>query len=448
MIDLFYLVTLAVKLAFVMALMFGISPVLTWMERRQSAMMQDRVGPNRAGLQLPPAALKFRDPLRSGALFVGLGATGLGVLLAALWAFQPADALDPQPFWPAAVALGVGIAHVGIWRIFDYLFPPDGNIALFGLLHPLADVMKMIWKEDLVPPRADKFLHAIAPIIAVVPPLSTLAVIPFSDTFYPALWNQHVPTDGVVAESIRGFSLQVASVNVGILYIFAIAGTGIIGAAIAGYSSDNKYSLLGGIRAASQMVSYEVTLGLSLVGAFMVYDSLLLEDMVRWQHQHVWGIVVQPLAFLLFFTASTAESKRAPFDAPEGESEIVAGYFTEYSGMKWGIFMMGEFIELITGASLVTAIFLGGWDVPFLSRGGLDLPFLEPIALQHWAVTALQVLAFLVKLGAVLVLQMTVRWSLPRFRYDQIMKLCWRMLLPLSLANIFLTGIFILLLQR
>ncbi len=243
-----------------------------------------------------------------------------------------------------------------------------------------------------------------------------------------------------------------SSLNVGILYIFAVAGTGIVGAALAGYNSDNKFSLLGGIRAASQMVSYEVTLGLSLVGCFMVYGSLLLEDMVHWQQAHVWGIFVQPLAFLLYFAASTAESKRIPFDIPEGESEIVAGYVTEYAGMKFAMFMMGEYAEVILASTLLITLFLGGYNLPFLERGGFVFGFGDHILwsapLQHWAVTLIHVLTFVTKLFLMLFLQFTIRWTLPRFRYDQLMKLCWQFLLPLSLLNIFITGIVILLLAN
>jgi NADH-quinone oxidoreductase subunit H len=167
--------------------------------------------------------------------------------------------------------------------------------------------------------------------------------------------------------------LQVVDLDVGLLYFFALAGTGIVGAALAGWASDNKYSLLGGVRAASQMVSYEVTMGLTLVGAVMVYGSLRVDKMIEWQQHNAWGIFVQPVAFFLFFTASVAESKRIPFDIPEGESEIVAGYFTEYAGMKFAMFFFAEYIAVVTSAGLMSAIFLGGWDLPFLYRDGVHV---------------------------------------------------------------------------
>ncbi len=367
------------KIAFVLIILFTFAPILVWAERRQSAMIQDRVGPVRAGV-----------------------------------------------------------------TIFGR------EIRLLGLLHPLADSIKMVWKEDFVPPNADRLLHAAAPIIALVPALATFAVIPFGNVLYLDHLTEVLPAVPNVTSAVR---LQVASVNVGILYIFAIAGTGIVGAAIAGYSSNNKFALLGGLRAAGQMVSYEVTLGLALVGCFMVYGTLLLEGMVSWQMTHhvfgipLWGIVVQPLAFFLFLFAAIAESKRIPFDAPEGESEIVAGYFLEYSGMKFGMFFMGEFIEVVVSSALVVTLFFGGYHFPFLQATGFELGS-NQLLLPHLAVIGLQLSAFIVKLVVVIWLQLMIRWTLPRFRYDQIMKVCWRLILPLSLLNIFATGIIMLFLEN
>ncbi|HEY8431873.1 MAG TPA: complex I subunit 1 family protein, partial [Sandaracinaceae bacterium] len=356
--------------------------------------------------------------------------------------------------WAVVLLALVSLLHFAAAWIVKHAVDVRGHLTLFGLIHPAADVMKMIWKEDFVPPKADKFLHAAAPIIATIPAFATFAVIPFGpdlhwgaehEPFYQ--WFFTVVPEGA-AQFGRTIPLQVANVNVGILYIFAIAGTGIVGAAIAGYSSDNKYALLGGLRAASQMVSYEVTLGLTLVGCFMVYGTLLLDEMVRWQSEHVWGFLVQPLALVLFFFASMAEMKRVPFDAPEGESEIVAGYFLEYSGIKWGMFMVGEFVEHIVSGAILVTLFFGGYDVPFLHSDGFRFDFLGLYApLPHIVVVLIGVLAFVVKVLAVNFLQLTVRWTLPRFRYDQIMQLCWKMILPLSLANILVTGIVILMLQ-
>ncbi|HVZ30904.1 MAG TPA: NADH-quinone oxidoreductase subunit H, partial [Polyangiaceae bacterium] len=246
------------KIVFVLIIILTFAPVLIWAERRQSAMIQDRIGPTRAGVKL------FGK-----------------------------------------------------------------NITLLGLLHPLADALKFVWKEDFVPPKADKLLHSLAPIIALVPAISVFAVIPFGGTLYlDHLFDVLSPGESFGGPAIP---LQVANINVGILFVFAIAGTGVVGAAIAGYSSDSKYALLGGVRAAGQMVSYEVTLGLALVGCFMVYDTLLIQEMIEFQRKPVdwlpgnislWGICYQPLAFFLYFTAAVAESKRIPFDVPEGESEL------------------------------------------------------------------------------------------------------------------------------
>ena len=225
-------------------------------------------------------------------------------------------------------------------------------------------------------------------------------------------------------------------------------GTGVVGAALAGWSSDNKFSLLGGLRAASQMVSYEVTLGLTLIGALMVYGTLRVDQMVQWQAEHAWGIFVQPLAFVLFFTAAVAETKRIPFDLPEGESEIVAGYFTEYSGLKFAMFFIGEYVGIVASSGLMAALFFGGWDVPFLDPDGLRVAIGDSVvftqALAHPLIVLIGVLAFTAKVLALCWLQLTVRWTLPRFRYDQLMTLGWRKLLPVSLANILATAVILL----
>lgn len=362
----------------VFAIVFGLvnlGALLLWVERRQSALIQDRMGPNRANV---------------------------------------------------------------------VLFGKEFRVA--GLLHSAADGIKMLWKEDFVPPGADKLLYQLAPVISLVPPLTLFAVIPFGPSIYPDNLRRVFGSEGWNAAA--GYiPLHISVADSGILVVFAMASSGVLGAALAGSSSDNKYSLLGGLRAASQMVSYEVTMGLSLVGSFMVYQTLRLEQMVQWQVDHAWGIFVQPLAFLLFFTAAVAETKRVPFDAPEGESEIVAGYFTEYQPMKMGMFALGELVEVMTSSALITTIFLGGWQFPFLKLDGFHLEMFgiaKPIFMSHIAVVIISALSFLVKVGLLVLLQMQIRWTLPRFRYDQIMKLGWRFLLPASLINILLTGVVLL----
>ena len=308
------------------------------------------------------------------------------------------------------------------YAVHSNIVEAGGKITLFGVLHPAADAMKMIWKEDFVPARADKLLHALAPVITLIPALVSFAVIPFADVLYLDYWDQVLPVAAEgAAEAVAlvgdAVPMQVASLNVGILFIFAVAGTGVIGAAIGGYASDNKFSLLGGMRAASQMVSYAVALGLTIVPCFMMYDSLRLEDMALWQAQNAWGIFLPPLtlAFLLYFTAATAETKRVPFDLPEGESELVGGYLTEYSGLKFGIFFTGEYVEMVAFSALAAVLFFGGWDVPWLYANGFDLPgtwaFTVPltdwvvsdkIAVTHWVVIALQVGITLFKILALL----------------------------------------------
>jgi NADH-quinone oxidoreductase subunit H len=242
--------------------------------------------------------------------------------------------------------------------------------------------------------------------------------------------------------------LQIADLNVGILYIFAMGGTGVVGAALAGWASDNKFSLLGGLRAASQMVSYEVAMGLSLVGLFLVTGTVRLNAMVEWQGENAWGIFVQPFAFFLFLAALIAETKRTPFDQPEGESEIVAGYFLEYSGMKFGMFYMGEYIELLISSAILVTLFFGGYQLPFLHHDGITVAIGDSVLFEykmlHGAVVAISALAFFFKVTVMIFLQIFIRWTLPRFRYDQVMKLGWTRLLPFSLANIMVTGILVL----
>jgi NADH-quinone oxidoreductase subunit H len=363
------------KILFVLVIVLTFAPVLVWADRRQSAMIQDRIGPIRAGVPIA-----------------------------------------------------------------------GQNVALWGLLHPLADALKFMWKEDFIPPGADKLLHALAPIIAVIPAVAAFAVIPFGDRIYVDHLMATLPANPEGA----GIPFQVASLDIGILFVFAVAGTGVVGAALAGYCSDNKYALLGGLRAAGQMVSYEVSLGLSLVGCFMMYDTLRLDEMARWQTQHGWGVLWQPLAFVLFFAGSIAETKRIPFDVPEGESELAAGYFTEYSGMKFGMFMMGEYIEIVAHCCILTALFFGGWHVPGLDAQGIYVPFsgARVVDLSHLTVSILNTLHFMAKVVILCWLHLMIRWSLPRFRYDQIMKLCWQYILPLSLLNILYSGILVLVVQK
>jgi NADH-quinone oxidoreductase subunit H len=327
------------------------------------------------------------------------------------------------------------------------------GFAGLGLVNTLiADPLKFLTKEDFIPPAGDRFLHTLAPCLALFPALVTFAVIPFGDVLF-------------IGE--RVINLQVANLNVGILYVFAMASLGVYGLVIGAWASNNKFALLGGVRGSAQMISYEVALGLSVIGILMVYGTLDLQEIARGQGTLLrdwlpegagflraavgwlpaWGIFLQPVAFLLFFTAAVAETKRIPFDLPEAESELVAGSHVEYSGGKFLMFFAGEFAEIVTAAALVTTLFFGGWQVPYLLRDGFYFPWGGSILLPHLAVVLLQVGAFTLKVVFFCWLQILLRWSVPRFRYDQVMRLGWKMLLPVALVNIMITALVILFVQ-
>jgi NADH-quinone oxidoreductase subunit H len=392
------------------------------------------------------------DPRRI--FYYGLGAHAVVVLAGLMLRGTPAGqilrdlALKSAP-WMFALVVVEGATYSA------YVLHKEGRVELrlWGLLHVAADGIKLAFKEDLVPPRADRLLHGIAPFIALFPVLVVLAVVPFGDTLCFQVDAQGatelssllpaVPAQGVC--SAGAVRLQVVDLNMGLLFLFALSGTGVVGAALAGWSSDNKFSVLGGLRATSQMVSYEVTLGLTLIGAMMVTGALQPDRMVAWQADNAWGIFVQPVAFVLFFAAAVAETKRVPFDLPEGESELVAGYFTEYSGMKFAMFFFSEYVAVVVSAAVMATVFFGGWHVPFLQRDGLHLVIGDTVllteSLSHGVVVLLGVVAFLIKVLALCWLQIAIRWTLPRFRYDQLMRLGWRMLLPASLLNLLATAI-------
>jgi NADH-quinone oxidoreductase subunit H len=308
-----------------------------------------------------------------------------------------------------------------------------------GLFHPLADAIKMLTKEDFRPARADRFLFALAPFVSVFFALVAFASIPFGDTLRVA--GREIP-------------LQAVTLNVGVLYVFAMLSLGVYGVMMAGWSSANNFALLGGQRAAALMISAEIAIGASIMGVVMVYGSLNLQDIARGQGQPLfpqwfgawipaWGILTQPLAFVLFLTAGIAATKRIPFDTPEGESEII-GYFVEYSGMKFGMFAMADFLETVVVAGMTTALFLGGWQIPYLQASGFVFPWGAAFAIPNLVVAALQVLAFLLKVVVMIWLLMLIRWTLPRFRYDQAMRLGWLGLFPLSILNIVITGLVLL----
>jgi NADH-quinone oxidoreductase subunit H len=314
------------------------------------------------------------------------------------------------------------------------------GVAALGIVNTLvADPIKFLLKEDITPANVDRLLHGLAPILSLVPAMLAFAVIPFGD---------------VLEVGGRVINLQPASLNVGLLYVLAMASLSVYGVVLAGWASNNRWSLLGGIRGSAQMISYEIAMGLALIGVVLVYNTLDLQEIARaqghliWGWLPAWGIVYQPVAFVIFMTAGVAESKRIPFDLPESESELVAGYFTEYSGAKHLMFMMSDFVEVVLVSALVTALFFGGWQVPWLVRDGFHLPWGTVVVLPSLLVTLLQVTAFGLKLVFFTWLQIVIRWTLPRFRYDQLMRLGWQGLLPLALLNVVVSALVVLLVER
>jgi len=356
----FNVIAALIKIAFmIMGFLMPLASILTWLERRQSSMMQDRLGPNRANI---------------------------------------------------------------------------GPIKAWGITHFLADALKFMGKEDYVPGKAHKFLFMWAPIMAMAPALIVAAIIPFG----PHLcWGELLQANPVCSQPV---GLQIAHLDIGILFYFAISSLAVYGATLAGWASHNKWAMMGGLRASSQMMSYEVTMGMAVMAMFLVYGTLEPGAMVNaqgnWPWQ--WGIVGVPqvIAFLLFLTASIAESKRTPFDIPEGESEIV-GYFVEYSGMRFGMFYLGEFIEIITTSAIMITVFFGGWRFPGADALAAHLP--------NVAFVLLSLVVWSLKVFVFCAFQLLIRWSLPRFRADQLLKLGWQRLLPISIANVVLAAGWILL---
>jgi NADH-quinone oxidoreductase subunit H len=345
----------AAKVAFAFGVNLGFfAPVLAWVERKQSAVMQDRIGANRAGI---------------------LGFT------------------------------------------------------LIGLFHSGADALKLIFKEDFIPRGADVPMHTLAPIIALIPALVAFTVIPFG--------GQYVIGGHEV-------NLVVADLDMGILFVFAISSLATYGVVIGAWASNNNWSMLGGLRAAAQMFSYEVTMGLTIIGLLMYYQSLSLVEIVAKQENFWhWGIVWQWPAFILFLACAVAENKRTPFDTPEAESELVAGYFTEYSGMKFIMFWTAEFIEVVTISALCVVLFFGGHHIPFITDAGLVATF-GGGDVGNVIAMLIGVGVFLLKVCVLIFVQMLIRWTMPRFRYDQVMRLGWKMILPLSLGWIVIVGVAIL----
>ena len=286
-----------------------------------------------------------------------------------------------------------------------------------GILQPLCDGGKFFFKEEIIPAGAHKPLFILGPTLAIITACISSAVIP---------WGQHLTIGD------RVVSLQVADVNVGVLYIFGVVALGVYGIMLGGWASNNKFSLMGAIRAASQSISYEIPMGLSMIALLMVTGTLSMGDIVAQQSGFVnWNIWVQPLGFLIFLVCAFAECNRVPFDLPECETELVGGYHTEYSSMKLGLYMFSEYINMFVSSALMAALYFGGYNFPFMNELGLS---------QNW-ITVIGVLVFFLKIFGFIFFFMWVRWTLPRFRYDQLMSLGWRILIPLAITNMVLTAV-------
>jgi NADH-quinone oxidoreductase subunit H len=345
--DFYFIASSLIKIAALLAVVLGIMNYTVYAERRISALIQDRLGPNRVG--------------------------------------------------PA------------------------------GLFQPIADAMKFLLKEDFTPGHVNKFYYWLAPCLAMIPAITTLAVVPFGSTLF-------------------GVPMVIADINVGVLFVFAIASLGVYGIVLAGWSSNSKYPFLGGVRSTSQMISYELSLGLAVIPVFLLVGQLRLTEVVRYQIQNGWMIapfigdwgnlhkwllaIPMVISFVVFTIAIFAETNRLPFDLPEAETELVGGYHTEYGSMKFGLFFLGEYVAMITGSAIIVTLFLGGWHFPGVPDGS-----------HGWGWGLVNIFIFFSKIAALLFVFIWVRWTLPRFRYDQLMRLGWVFFFEIALVNIFLMAI-------
>ncbi len=301
------------------------------------------------------------------------------------------------------------------------------RVGPFGLIQPLVDGAKMLLKEDVTPGYVAKPVYILAPAIAIIAAMIGFAVVPFGPV-------------GASAPSLFGHRIdfQIAPyVDIGILYILSIGSLGVYGVILAGWASNSKYSFLGGLRSSAQLISYEIPLGMSILGIVLITGTVDLNAIVEWQDRHVWGCFAQPLGFLIFLVSGFAETNRLPFDLPEAEQELVGGFHTEYSAMKFGMFFLGEYLHIITVSFLTVILFFGGWDLPFV----LDANQTGWLAgLGGWPGALLKVAVVSGKVGAMIVFIMWIRWTLPRFRYDTLMDLAWKRMIPLALINLAVTA--------
>ena len=289
----------------------------------------------------------------------------------------------------------------------------------FGILQPLADGVKMFMKEEIIPSHADKALFILGPCIIMMTACLTGVIIPWGSS--------------LIINS-QEYILQVTDINIGILYIFGVVSIGVYGIMIGGWASNNKYSLMGAIRASSQMISYELAMGLSIIALVMMTGTLSIREIVGQQHGIHWNVFYQPLSCLLFIICAFAECNRTPFDLPECETELVGGYHTEYSSMKLGFYLFSEYINMFISSAVIASLFFGGYNFPFV----------ESLGLSHNATALIGTAIFMGKIFFFIFFFMWIRWTIPRFRYDQLMNLGWKYLIPLALINIFITGVFVL----
>jgi NADH-quinone oxidoreductase subunit H len=339
-----------VKIALAIGVLHAIAAYAVLVERKVSAWIQDRVGPNRAA----------------------------------------------PPFMKYIPVLGPMLTRMGIFQ-------------------PLADGLKFMLKEDFTPAGVRKMYFWLAPALAVIPSLLVIAVIPFGSQ----MGNQ---------------KMVIADLNVGILYTFGIVSLGVYGIVLAGYAANSKYPFLGGIRSSAQMISYEISMGMSVIPVFLIAGNLNLSQIISWQTTHGWLVIYAPLSFIIFLIASFAETNRTPFDLPEAETELVGGYHTEYGSMKFALFFLAEYSNMVATSGMMVTLFFGGWTLPFWR---LDQPA------HSLGIGVLQILIFLAKVCALMVLFIWVRWMWPRFRYDQLMDLGWRRFVPLALVNILITAVWL-----
>lgn len=289
----------------------------------------------------------------------------------------------------------------------------------FGLLQPLADGVKMFMKEEIIPTNADKLLFILGPCIMMMTACMTGVVIP---------WGHGLEINGTF------YPVQITDINIGILYVFGVVSIGVYGIMVGGWASNNKYSLMGAIRASSQMISYELAMGMAVIALIMTTGTLSIREMVEQQHGWHWNVLTQPLGFILFIICAFAECNRTPFDLPECETELVGGYHTEYSSMKLGFYLFAEYINMFISSAIIASLYFGGYNFPFIDQLGLSPNMLSMLG----------TLIFFGKIFFFIFFFMWIRWTIPRFRYDQLMHLGWRIMIPLGIVNILATGVYVL----